>query len=103
MGSSRVRRRKVVLNHFVLHLKNQTHHPIPITLALDLPKSESLPSNLTLTTQQNPVNLPAGEDRVVHFFVKYVEPWDFIQGQKKLTLLVNEASKELVILGKSDE
>lgn len=36
--------RKVVLNHFVLHLKNQTHHPIPILLALDLPKSEDLPN-----------------------------------------------------------
>lgn len=92
--------RKVLLNHFKLHLKNQTHHPVQATLSID---SKKWGSQFVLTTPQNPVELPGGEDKVVHVFVKYIEPWNLVQGQKIISFQMNDIEKELVILGQADD
>ncbi|MBL7670810.1 MAG: cytochrome c oxidase accessory protein CcoG [Bdellovibrionaceae bacterium] len=88
--------RKVLLNHFKLHLKNQTHHSIKAALSID---SKKWGNQFILTTPENPVDLPGGEDKVVHVFVKYLEPWNLVQGQKTISFHMNDIEKDLVLVG----
>jgi cytochrome c oxidase accessory protein FixG len=90
--------RKVLLNHFKLHLKNQTNHIVKVTLSID---STKWGNQFILTTPQNPIDLPGGEDKVIHMFVKYFEPWQLEQGKKTISFQMNDIEKDLVILGQT--
>lgn len=89
---------KLLLNHFVAHIKNQSSKEISVRLSIDPLKWGS---GLVLTTPQNPLILSPGDNQNVHLFIKYFEPWDLKQGQKLISIQLNEVEKEVTLLGET--
>ncbi len=92
-----------VINHFKIHLKNQTFEDMD--LMIKLPENW-LKENVELVSQSNTLNIKAGENAVVHLFVKFPKAVLSTSGSATITLdVVNtadnkiEVNKEMKLVG----
>lgn len=73
-----------IINHFKLHINNQSFENKTLTLNLE---DSSLPGNVELISQNNKVDVLSGKDTTMHFFVKF--PYGFIsEGGSKIIHIV---------------
>jgi len=81
----------LVINHFKLHIKNQTFENK--SLIFRLPES-SLENNVQLVSQNKTIDIGAGKDKTVHFFVKFplsIMPDD---GVKSISILLTDSNNK---------
>ena len=92
--------KKYIINHFKLHINNQSFENKTLNLGL---VKNSLPENVELISQNKNVEVPAGKDTTLHFFVKF--PAEFISGAGTIHILLTdntsnkEVKKELRLVG----
>ena len=92
----------LVINHFKLHIKNQTFENK--SLNFSLPDS-SVRENIQLVSQSNTVDIEAGKDKTVHFFVKFPINIMSQEGVKNINILLTDGNdkkqieKEIKLVG----
>lgn len=96
-----------ILNHFKIHLQNQSDALAEYQLSLECISQPCPPELLELTTAQNPLSLPAGHSEEWHFFVKLDPSLLNSSGQLKVRVVLKDllhsenvvAPKPIVMLG----
>ena len=84
----------VIINHFKLHIKNQTFEDRTLNFAL--PES-SVKDNIQLVSQNKFVDIEAGKDKTVHFFVKFPPTIMSEEGVKSISILLNDSDNNKYI------
>lgn len=72
-----------IINHFKMHMKNQTFNNV--SLKMTLPE-EWKERNVEIISQNKTINLEAGKDATVHFFVKFPKDVTGSQGTRSIRL-----------------
>lgn len=72
-----------IINHFKMHMKNQTFDNV--SLKMTLPQ-EWKKKNVEIVSQNEIINLEAGKDATVHFFVKFPQDVTGSQGTRSIRL-----------------
>ncbi len=81
-----------IINHFKLHINNQSFENKTLRLGL---ADTALPETVQLISQNNSVDVWAGKDTTLHFFVKF--PVGFISGSgvKTINIVLNDVKNKI--------
>ena len=89
-----------IINHFKLHVNNQSFENKTLTLGLE---ESPLANKVELISQNNKLDVLPGKDTTLHFFVKF--PAEFISGAGTINILLTDSAnnkkvkKELKLVG----
>jgi len=93
----------MIVNHFKMHLKNQTFEDASLTMKLPEVWRKK---NVQIISQTDNINLDAGTDTTVHFFLKFPEKLTEGIGSNTVNLLIIDnlshdvkSTKELKLIG----
>jgi cytochrome c oxidase accessory protein FixG len=87
-------KREEIINHFKMHIKNQTFDSINLRMALP---EEWKEKQVEIITQNENINLAPGTDTTVHFFVKFPQEVTGSEGSRSISLeLINSANKKAI-------
>lgn len=82
-----------LINHFKLHIKNQSAARKQILIQTDS-------TDLTLITQSNPLTLPSHSDHVAHFFIKF--PRSLLKkGLRPASVSIQDMESKQILIRKS--
>jgi cytochrome c oxidase accessory protein FixG len=73
-----------IINHFKVHLKNQTFDDVRLKIAIPEAWKEK---HIEIISQTDTINLDAGKDLTVHFFVKFPGTITAITGERSVKII----------------
>ncbi len=84
-----------VINHFKMHMKNQSFDDLKLRVALP---ADWLAKNVEIISQNKTVELEAGKNVTLHFFVKFPKEIMGSEGMKNITVdFINLKDNEILI------
>ncbi|MCX7979213.1 MAG: cytochrome c oxidase accessory protein CcoG, partial [Bdellovibrionaceae bacterium] len=78
---------KIILNHLQVHLHNQSFHTARYQIGLS---EQAMHKDLELTIAQNPVEVEAGQSKMVHVFIRARHTHFDDQGQLRSSLRITD-------------
>ena len=86
--------REEIINHFKMHIKNQTFESISLKMVLP---EEWKEKHVAIISQSETINLEPGTDTTVHFFVKFPQNITGSEGRRSIRLeLIDSKNSEQI-------
>ncbi len=86
-----------IINHFKVHLKNQTFDDVRLKIAIPETWKEK---HVEIISQTDTINLDAGKDLTVHFFVKFPGTITAITGEQSVKIIFLDSKTNQIKLEK---